>query len=54
MPSPLLTRFDLRPPGEWYEEWRGRLLPTHAGGPALRMWPLGWRAPWERQPRMRT
>jgi hypothetical protein len=46
--SPQLTRFELRPPGEWYEDWRGRLLPTHTGGAALRVWPLGWRAPWER------
>jgi hypothetical protein len=46
--SPLLTRFDLRPPGEWYEDWRGRLLPTHAGGASLRVWPLGWPAPWDR------
>ena len=51
--SPLLTRFDLRLPGEWYEDWRGRLLPTYAGGAALRVWPLGWRAPWERKPRDR-
>ena len=50
--SPLLTRFELRPPGEWYQDWRGRLLPTRAGGAALRVWPLGWRAPWERTPRM--
>ena len=49
--SPLLTRFDLRPPGEWYEDWRGRLLPSRVGGAALRVWPVGWRAPWERHPR---
>ncbi len=49
--SHLLTRFDLRPPGEWYDDWRGRLLPTRAGGAALRVWPLGWKAPWERHPR---
>ncbi|WP_374454756.1 hypothetical protein [Nocardioides sp.] len=49
--SPLLTRFDLRPPGEWYEAWRGRLLPTSAGGAALRVWPLGWPAPWDRAQR---
>lgn len=48
--SPQLTRFELRPPGEWYDDWRGRLLPTRVGGAALRMWPLGWRAPWERRP----
>lgn len=51
--SPLLTRFDLRPPGEWYDEWRGRLLPSRAGGAALRVWALGMRAPWERPPRQR-
>lgn len=47
--SPLCTRFDLRPPGEWFDEWRGRLLPTHVGGSALRVWPLGWPAPWDRR-----
>lgn len=51
--APQLTRFDLRPPGEWYEPWRGRLLPTRAGGAALRVWPLHARAPWERTPRDR-
>ena len=51
--SPQRTRFDLRPPGEWYEHWRGRLLPTHAGGAALRVWALHSRAPWERTPRDR-
>ncbi len=52
--SPLLTRFDLRPPGEWYDEWRGVLLPTRAGGAALRVWPLGWPAPWDRSSRDRS
>ena len=51
--SPLMTRFDLRPPGPWFDEWRGRHLPTSPGGAALRVWPLGWRAPWERTPRDR-
>jgi hypothetical protein len=46
--SPLRTRFELRPPGGWFDEWHGRLLPTHVGGSALRVWPLGWAAPWER------
>lgn len=46
--SPLLTRFDLSAPGQWYDAWRGRLLPTHAGGAALRVWPLRWPAPWDR------
>jgi hypothetical protein len=54
-PSSQLTRFDLRPPGEWYDDWRGRQLPTRVGGAALRVWPLGWRAPWEGdRPRMRA
>jgi hypothetical protein len=46
--SQLRTRFELRPPGSWFDEWRGRLLPTHVGGSALRVWPLGWPAPWAR------
>ncbi len=49
----LLTRFELRPPGPWYEDWRGRLLPSQRGGAALRVWPLHERAPWERTPRDR-
>ncbi|WP_210439831.1 hypothetical protein [Nocardioides xinjiangensis] len=52
--SPLLTRFDLRAPGEWYDDWRGRLLPTGAGGAALRFWALGTRPPWERTTRNRA
>ena len=51
--SPLLTNFDLRPPGDWYDGWRGRLLPTQVGGAALRVWPRGGRAPWDRSPRER-
>ena len=47
-PPSQLTRFDLRPPGEWYDDWCWRQLPTYVGGAALRVWPLGWRAPWER------
>jgi len=47
--SPLWTRFDLRPPGAWFDAWRGQLLPTQVGGSALRVWPLGWPAPWARR-----
>ncbi len=58
MASPLLTRFDLDPPGAWYDEWRGYYLPTGRGGAALRVWPLGGRLhtqgsnapPWEWPP----
>ncbi len=51
---PVVTRFDLRAPGEWYDDWRGRLLPTGAGGAALRFWALGMRPPWERATRNRA
>lgn len=56
--SPLLTRFDLLLPGSWYDDWRGRFLPTGRGGAPLRVWPLGGRLntkgshapPWEWPP----
>lgn len=51
--SPLLTRFDLRPPGAWYDDWSGQQLPSQVGGAALRVWALHDRAPWERTPRDR-
>ena len=51
--SPLLTRFQLRPPGPWFDDWHGRLLPSKRGGAALRVWPLHDRPPWERTPRNR-
>ncbi len=43
--SHLLTRFDLVEAGTWYDDWRGRYLPTGRGGAALRVWPLGGRGP---------
>lgn len=51
--SPLLTRFELRAPGQWYAQWSGRQLPSRVGGAALRVWALHDRAPWERTPRDR-
>ncbi|MDZ5663103.1 hypothetical protein SFC79_15100 [Nocardioides sp. S-58] len=51
--SPLMTRFDLRPPGEWFDDWHARHLPTGRGGSALRFWALGSRPPWDRTPRER-
>lgn len=52
--SYLLTRFDLVEAGSWYDDWRGRYLPTGRGGAALRVWPLGGRLRKEPRPRMRT
>ncbi len=51
--SPLMTRFELRPPGPWYDDWSGRRVPSQVGGSALRVWPVHARAPWERAPRTR-
>lgn len=39
----LKTRFELEMPGEWYQEWHGRHVPTGPGGAALRVWPVNLR-----------